>query len=147
MLKIDFGSGYNPKIGYCTCDITTSPFLDFVSHDNKIYNRKGEIKSNSVDTIHCRNVLHHIKDLDNLLNNFYKYLKQDGTLEIIDCSKDFFYKNVILDIFWYKWFDGGKRNIWFSKNYRNISDIVNNAGFHIIEHKYVDEKEIIICKK
>ena len=30
MLKIDFGSGYNPKKGYKSCDITNLPNLDYV---------------------------------------------------------------------------------------------------------------------
>ena len=29
MLKIDFGSGYNPNKEYKTCDITGSPILDY----------------------------------------------------------------------------------------------------------------------
>lgn len=64
MLKIDFGSGYNPKKGYKTCDMTLSPYLDFISKDNKIYDKKGEIQKNSVDVIHCRNTLYEVKEVE-----------------------------------------------------------------------------------
>lgn len=33
-LCIDFGSGYNPKAGYKTCDVTTFPQLNF-QYDGK----------------------------------------------------------------------------------------------------------------
>ena len=33
-LCIDFGSGYNPKTGYKTCDVTTLPQLD-IQYDGK----------------------------------------------------------------------------------------------------------------
>ena len=33
-LCIDFGSGYNPKFGYKTCDVTTLPQSDF-QYDGK----------------------------------------------------------------------------------------------------------------
>ena len=46
MLKIDFGSGYNPRKGYKTCDITYSPFLDYVYdiHKNKIIPPKNGVR-------------------------------------------------------------------------------------------------------
>ena len=144
MLKIDFGSGYNPKEGHCTCDITTSPFLDFISHDNKIYSREGELAQGTVDKIYCRNVLHHIKDVNLLLKNFYKYLKIGGELEIVDCSKDFYKQNIFLDTLWYRWFDDGKRNIWFSNFYRDFQPLIENAGFMIKEHSIKNEKECFI---
>lgn len=59
-LCIDFGSGYNPKAGYKTCDITTFPQLDFQ------YDGKDEIvglREKSVDVFYLRNVVHHIPDL------------------------------------------------------------------------------------
>lgn len=59
-LCIDFGSGYNPKTGYKTCDVTTLPQLDF------LYDGKDEIvglREKSVDVFYLRNVVHHIPDL------------------------------------------------------------------------------------
>ena len=146
-MKIDFGSGYNPKEGYSTCDITTSPFLDFISYDNKIYSREGEVKENTVDKIRCRNVLHHVKDLQALLTNFYRYLKIGGELEIIDCAKEFYPQNVILDNIWYRWFDDGKRGVWYSTEYRSFIPYLQKIGFVIKEHKIINEKENFLCEK
>ena len=47
MLKIDFGSGYNPKKGFKTCDITFSPYLDYVY--DKENNIILDLNKNSVD--------------------------------------------------------------------------------------------------
>lgn len=46
MLKIDFGSGYNPYPGYKTCDITQGPYLDFhilIITDTHCHMRKEQI--------------------------------------------------------------------------------------------------------
>ena len=42
MLKIDFGSGYSPRKGYSTCDITYSPFLDYV-YDIQLNDSNGRV--------------------------------------------------------------------------------------------------------
>ena len=44
-LCIDFGSGYNPKFGYKTCDVTTLPQLDFQ------YDGKDKIVGVSAQTV------------------------------------------------------------------------------------------------
>lgn len=83
-LCIDFGSGYNPKAGYKTCDITTFPQLDFQ------YDGKDEIvglREKSVDVFYLRNVVHHIPDLQRTFTTLKKYLKVGGKLVIIDCKK------------------------------------------------------------
>lgn len=76
-LCIDFGSGYNPKTGYKTCDITTFPQLDFQ------YDGKDEIvglREKSVDVFYLRNVVHHIPDLQRTFTTLKKYLKVGGKL-------------------------------------------------------------------
>lgn len=80
-LCIDFGSGYNPKTGYKTCDITTFPQLDFQ------YDGKDEIvglREKSVDVFYLRNVVHHIPNLQRTFITLKKYLKVGGKLVIID---------------------------------------------------------------
>ena len=59
-LFIDYGSGYNPKKGYKTCDFTTNPCLDYNVIDYKIYNKDGELPHKSVSIFRLRNVIHHI---------------------------------------------------------------------------------------
>ena len=70
-LKIDFGSGYSPKKGYKTCDITYAPYLNFV------YDRENNTiigcEENSVDEFYLRNVVHHLPNLTNTFQCLKKY--------------------------------------------------------------------------
>lgn len=146
MIKIDFGSGYNPKRGYKTCDFTNSPNLDYLARGNRIYSRSGEVKENTVNEIYCRNVIHHIKDFDDLFNNFYKYIKKNGKLKIIDCRKDYYYSNFFMDRLWYR-FINYSPNIYISENYRDYETACKKAGFILINKSYKEEKEILVFKK
>ena len=100
MLKIDFGSGYNPYKNYKTCDITNAPFLDYY------YDRKQNIILNleqkSVDIFRLKNVLHHC-DINKVIECLKKYLKDDGKIIIIEPTVKNYEKNRCLDIFWYRY--------------------------------------------
>ena len=91
MLKIDFGSGYNPKSGYKTCDVTYAPFLDYVYDQEK--NEILYCENGSVDEFHLRNVVHHVKDLSAMFECLKKYLKEDGLLTIIDVRKKCYFRD------------------------------------------------------
>lgn len=145
-LFIDFGSGYNPKEGYKTCDFINMPFLDYVAIDNRIYDGIKEIEDKSVDIIYCRNVLHHIKDLNSLFQNFYRYLKDDGKLEIIECSKQAYYANWFLDTLWYRYVIP-RKEVWFSDKYRNYVEIAKMNNFKILTNDIENEKEHFIFYK
>lgn len=146
MIKIDFGSGYNPKKGFKTCDNTFSPFLDYVSKDYKIFDKNNELRQNSVDVLYCRNTLHHIKEIDKLLKNFYNYLKNGGYLEIIECRKEFFKNNLLLDNIWYRYINNDKE-IFISQEYRDYISLSLQIGFKLESIEYFNEKEKIVLKK
>lgn len=147
LIRIDFGSGYNPTKGFSTCDFTNSPFLDYQVIKNKIYNKKGkEILKNSVDEIRCRNVLHHIKNLEDLLKQFFYYLKNNGKLTIIECNKSNYLANICLDNLWYRYVIP-RKEIWISNNYRDYRKYCNLIGFKEINNKIYLEKEYSIFKK
>ena len=99
-LKIDFGSGYHPKEGYKTCDITFAPFLDYV------YDRKTNLilgcKENSVDEFYLKNVLHHA-NIRKVSECLYRYLKKDGIITIIEPLPEKYESNRCLDIYWYRY--------------------------------------------
>lgn len=144
MLKIDFGSGYNPKPGYKTCDVTYAPFLDYVYDEEKnqiLYCEKG-----SVDEFHLRNVVHHVKDLHRLFECLKFYLKENGTITIIDARKEYFTQNVILDIIWYRYVIP-RYEIWFAKTYRDYSKVLTKLGFVKIDYYISKEKEVSIWQK
>lgn len=147
MLCIDYGSGYNPKPGYKTCDITESPMLDYVVRDYHIFSREGELESETVDAFHCRNVLHHIKDLKMALEQIARYLKKGGTLEIIEPTEEAFGVNWFLDCFWYRWFDNGKRNVWFSDRWRDYVAVAKECGFEVTSHEVKEEKDIWVLTR
>lgn len=136
-LCIDFGSGYNPKKGYKTCDITNSPHLDY-RYDGKD-NIEG-LEENSVDVFYLRNVVHHIQDLWMTFTTIRKYLKYAGKLIIIDCNKESFEENVMLDRIWYR-FVNNDRNIYISEKYRNYTAILETLGFKPIDYKHYKLKE------
>lgn len=142
ILKIDFGSGYNPKSGYKMCDITNAPFLDFVYDGNEIVG----CKKHSVAEFYLRNVVHHIKNLEEVFSMLHSYLKRNGTIKIIDVRKDYYKQNVILDIIWYRYVIP-RKEIWFSTVYRNYFEILRQLGFQLEEQYYQEEKEVSLWRK
>jgi ubiquinone/menaquinone biosynthesis C-methylase UbiE len=144
MLKIDFGSGYNPKEGYKTCDITKAPYLNYY-YDIKSNEIIG-LKESTVDKFHLRNVIHHIEDIDVVLNKLHTYLKTDGIVEIIECRKEHYKSNFFLDRLWYR-FIIPRNEIWFSETYRDYTKVLNQLGFTLIHKEYINEKEVSLWKK
>lgn len=144
ILKIDFGSGYNPHKEYKTCDITFLPTLDYVFNicDYTI----TDLKENTVDEFYLRNVVHHIKDLDSTFKMLYKYLKPNGIIKIIDTRKEYFMQNIILDIIWYRYVIP-RYEIWFSTKYRNYFNTLEQLKLKLIHKEYLEEKEVSIWKK
>lgn len=144
LLKIDFGSGYNPNKDYKTCDITYLPNLDYVYDvDN---NTIIGCEENTVDEFYLRNVVHHIKDLKSTFSCLKRFLKKGGTIKIIDVRKEYFKTNVILDIIWYRYLIP-RYEIWFSQKYRDYFEILKQMNFKLISKHYEEEKEVSIWKK
>lgn len=137
-LYIDFGSGYNPKKGYKTCDVVTNPMLDYW-YDG--HNTIVGLKEASVDIFYLRNVIHHIPNLYKTLSVIKKYLKHKGKLIIIDCNKEHFNTNVILDKIWYRYVRNDNQ-IFISESYRDYMDVLIELGFKPLYYKQIKEKEI-----
>lgn len=144
LLKIDFGSGYNPNPTYKLCDITYLPNLDYVYDiDN---NTIIGCEEDSVDEFYLRNVVHHIKDLNKTFNCLKRYLKKGGIIKIIDARKEYFKQNVILDIIWYRYVIP-RYEVWFSNKYRDYNSIILKLGFELIDYHIEQEKEVSVWKK
>ena len=137
-LCIDLGSGYNPKKGYKTCDVVTNPMLDYW-YDGQ--NTIVGLEEDSVDVFYLRNVIHHVPDLHKTLSVIKKYLKRKGRLVIIDCNKEHFHSNVILDKIWYRYVRNDS-NIFISESYRDYMNVLIELGFKLLYYKQVKEKEI-----
>lgn len=100
MIRIDFGSGYNPKKGYSICDITYSPYLDYV-YDLETNQIIG-LEENSVDEFYLKNVLHH-SNIEAVAKCLFYYLKQDGFITVIEPLPEKYESNRCLDIYWYRY--------------------------------------------
>ena len=142
MFKFDFGSGYNPQPGWCTCDVTMN--CDFY-FDKSTY-RILDISDNSVDFIRMRNVLHHIPDIQRLLFEFERILKPGGKVIIIDINPHHYKTNFFLDWLWYRWIYP-RYEVWFSRTYRDIKDYLSETSFVIVKRMYHVFREIIILEK
>lgn len=145
-LCIDIGSGYNPAKGYKTADITGMPYLDYLIKDDKIYSRHGELKENSVDMFKLRNTIHHVENLNILLNNLFKYLKPNGIIKIIDCNKEHYFSNYCLDNLWYRYVIP-RKEIFIANTYRDYTNLAKKIGFNLLNRTSKNEKEFIILQK
>ncbi|UUV46596.1 class I SAM-dependent methyltransferase [Bacillus phage vB_BanS-Thrax3] len=120
-MKLDYGSGRQPKAGYLTSDFVGTPNYDYYIKDYKVLGAKDH----SFEAIHCRNVIHHIpeEDLPTLFNEFKRLLKKDGLLIISEPRKEFHEQNKLLDWIWYR-------------------HIVNDTSI-MIPDEYVDYKQYL----
>lgn len=93
-----------------------------------------------------RNVVHHLPDMRRTFECLLRYLKDGGTIQIIDARKEYFKQNVILDILWYRYVIP-RPEIWFSTIYRDYFKVLEELGMERIEYFIQEEKEVSIWKK
>lgn len=98
-MKLDYGSGSQPKQGFKSSDFCGKPAYDYYIKDYKVL----DTEDNSCEVIHCRNVIHHIpeQDLSILFNEFDRLLQDDGILIISEPREEFHEQNKFLDMLWY----------------------------------------------
>lgn len=141
-MKLDYGSGRQPKKGFLSSDFCGSPNYDFYIENYKVL----DIPSYSCDVVHCRNVIHHIpeKDLYKLFAEFDRLLKPNGTLIISEPRKEFHKQNLILDIIWYR-FLVYEEKIMIPYKYVDYKQYLGN--FTIVKSKNEFNNEILTLKK
>lgn len=140
-MKLDYGSGLQPKQGFLSSDFVGTPNYDF---HIKNYEVLG-VDDRSCSVIHCRNVIHHIpeEDLPKLFNEFERLLKHNGKLIISEPRKEFHLQNKIQDLIWYR-FLSYEKDIMIPKNYVDYKRYL--TSFKIIHSKNEFSNEIITCK-
>lgn len=140
-MKLDFGSGHNPKKGYYSCDITGNPKLDFHCDPDTfcIFDKLGYEDTCLFEEIHIRNVIHHINNLERFFTSLKFKLTFDGILTIIDCNEEYYQKNLTLDILWYRYLIP-RYDIYICKKYRDIEPIMESLGFELISKRCKEEK-------
>ena len=137
---LDFGSGYNPKKNWKTCDI-----YGYVDYYFDPIEYKIDADDNIFDGIMCRNVIHHIKDLNKLSKEFSRVMKSSSSLFIIESNKEHYSSNYYLDYLWYRYIIP-RYEIWFSNEYRDCRNYFNQ-DFDLFYYGKYDEKELFIFTK
>ena len=141
-MLLDFGSGYRPREGFHTCDVSGWA-IDY-RFDTGYYIIEG-LKANSVLLLHCRNVLHHIPKLEYLAQEFHRVLMPGGLLQIIDCAREHYPANVFLDRLWYRGVIP-RPDVWYSEYYRDYG-IVFSELFTLVNYHRQGEKEFYLFRK
>ena len=141
-MKLDYGSGSQPKEGYLSSDFCGGPQYHYLIQDYKVVGAMDE----TFDTINCRNVIHHIpeEDLPKVFSEFQRLLKPGGRLVISEPRKEFHQQNLILDIIWYR----------FLKKEMSIALPVTYVDFkkYLSDFRYITSRnhfnnEIIVFQK
>lgn len=142
MKKLDYGSGRQPKKGFLSSDFCGSPGYDYYIRDYRVLGAKDH----SFDVIHCRNVIHHIKetDLPLLFNEFKRLLKPDGYLIISEPREEFHVQNKILDIIWYRFLVNDKK-ILIPNEYVDYKPYLKS--FNMLRSYDQYQNEILIYQK
>ena len=78
-LVVELGCGQKKKPGRVTIDKIDLPHVDIVAD---IENGLPFLLDNSVDEIHCRSVLEHIENFENLMREITRVLKKNGKANI-----------------------------------------------------------------
>lgn len=122
-MKLDYGSGRQPKQGFKSSDFIGTPNYDYYIKDYKVV----DLEDNTCDVIHCRNVIHHIpkKDLPILFAEFRRLLKPGGKLVISEPREEFHKQNLILDLIWYRWVNYDT-NIMIPYEYVNYKEFLTD---------------------
>lgn len=141
-MKLDYGSGSQPKEGFKSSDFCGAPNYDYYIKDYRVL----DLEDGSCDIIHCRNVIHHIpeQDLPLLFAEFYRLLKDGGELIISEPREEFHRSNLILDIIWYR-FLKNERKIALPLYYVDYKKYVK--GFQLVKTKNEFNNEILTYTK
>ena len=137
-MKVDFGSGHSPKKGFKTCDITGMSYLDYTFDP---FNYKIDCPTDFIAELHCRNVLHHIPDLDRLFAEFSSKMVAGGKVVVTEPRQECFKVNTILDVLWYRYVIP-RYDIWICDQYRDYVAAASKY-FRIVSLVVAEEKEIV----
>jgi len=92
MVCLDLGCGLNKKAGFTGIDSKKLEGVDIV---DDIYQALSKFEDNSVDMIYSRSFFEHAENLELLISECFRVLKNEGTLEIIvpHFSNPYFYSD------------------------------------------------------
>jgi len=141
-MKLDYGSGRQPKEGFKSSDFCGAPNYDYYIINYKVL----DINDSICEVIHCRNVIHHIpeKDLSTLFKEFDRLLRDDGILIISEPREEYHEQNKFLDMLWYN-FLVKDNTIMIPDKYVNYKKYLTQ--FEIVDRIEEYQNEIITLRK
>lgn len=149
-LDIGCGDGSKTKLFASTLGIisdniygtdieTWGPYMKnkVLQFDFKLILKDGKLDyaDNSFDVITAFLTLHHIKNMDLILNEIYRILKKDGIFIIIEHDSLDFLDNLIIDI----------QHTFFAYFYDKNKDIIKNQ-LYIVYYNFMEWKYILTKK-
>jgi len=141
-MKLDYGSGRQPKQGFLTSDFTGAPNYDFMIQNYEVIGATD----GQFEAIHVRNVIHHIpeKDLSMLFSEFSRLLEDGGTLIISEPREEFHEQNKKLDWIWYRFLVNDTK-IMIPDEYVDYKQYLTDFEVVSIDDEY--NNEILTCRK
>lgn len=150
-MKLNLGTGNQPKEGYTNIDILRLKGVDIIHDLDKF---PYPFKDNSIDEIYTEYTLEHLKDIIRTLKELYRICKPNATIEII--VPHFTAHRMFGDLthhqfFSYTSFDnfcniGDKRNTSYDKSLR-FGMIEKRIGFYQKGKKGINTKFLLPLEK
>lgn len=141
-MLLDFGSGHQPRRGFQLCDVDGWA-IDYQFDPDRY--RIQDLPDSSVRLLRCRNVLHHVPDLERIMVEFSRVVQPGGNVLVVEAAPEHFAANVFLDRLWYR----GVLNrpeIWYAEQYRDYEAIFNQL-FTCVNTTRQEEKEIKLFRR
>ena len=135
LIKLDYGSGYQPEAGFKTADICGRP--DFFVKDCEVL----EMKKEACQLVRLKNVFHHVLDSKKLDKEMKRVINQKGTLMVIEPTEENYESNKFWDRLWYRGVIPRPEIVW-SENYRDPVEYF--PSFKLISRKKNNPYEIFI---
>ncbi len=135
IIKLDYGSGYNPKAGFKTADMVGRP--DYYIQDCQVLN----LPDKSCRVVCMKNVFHHVLNTDKLNKEMERILEERGRLVVVEPSKENYESNKFWDQLWYRGIIPRSEIVW-SNEYRDPAK--HFKSFKLITRKLNNPYEVFI---
>ena len=135
LIKLDYGSGYQPKPGFKTADICGRP--DYYVKDCEIL----DMKQGACRLIRLKNVFHHVLDSKKLDSEMKRVISENGKLIVIEPTEENYESNKFWDGLWYRGIIPRPEIVW-SEVYRD--PVKYFPSFQLISRKNNNPYEILI---
>ncbi len=135
LIKLDYGSGYQPKPGFKTADIVGRP--DYYIKECVVL----DLPDQSCSLVRMKNVFHHVMETEKLNKEMKRILSPNGKLMVVEPAEENYESNKFWDRLWYRGIIPRPEIVW-SEEYRDPEKYFTN--FKLISKKKNNPYEIFI---